>query len=389
MEQNNEKQLTKYDRKLLAKEAAVKREKRNQKLYALAAAAIVLVILALIILVPMTKRKKELSEYIKVNDTSISKLEFNYYKTNVINNYASILPYLLDTSVPYDQQIYNKENGMTWDDFFNNQAAQAILENKATIADAKATNFTYDITESYNTYLSSMQTAAASAGMKLDTYLASIFGSAASEKTLKSIVEDDLLSYAYYDHLTEQMTPSDEEVQATYDEDPSLYDSVDYHMMSFSAEVMEGAAEEEVSAAMGVANAKAQEMLDRLNAGEDFEALCAEYAPADEKADYEDTETEHSLKTNLLKSNSSLSYTDWLFEDRTEGDTTLYTDEENSTVYVLKFDKRYMGENVLSDIKSDATQTAVAEYISALTEKLTLSDPNGYLPFFVSETIAE
>ncbi|MBQ9766861.1 MAG: hypothetical protein IJW37_01980 [Lachnospiraceae bacterium] len=382
MAQNNEKQLTNYDRKRLAKEEAAKREKKKQIITVAVAIAIVVAIVALIVLVPLAKKRKALGEYIRVNDVSISQLEFTYYKTSVINNYSSFLPYLgLDTSVSLDQQIYDEETGMTWNDFFDQQAVISIRENKAMVADAAAKGLTFDITEDYNAYLESMKTAAETAGMKLDNYLVSLFGNSASEKNLKPIVEDDLTSLAYYNHLVAESAPTDEEAQAKYDEDPSQYDSVDYRMLDFAADVTEESTEEEISAAMEAVTAKAQEMLDKLNAGEDFETLCAEYAPEDERADYEDTETDHSLRTNLTKSTSYLSYTDWLFEDQEEGATTLYTDEENNTVYVLKFEKRYMGDTVLDDIKQTLTYDAVTEYINTISEDYTVTDPKGNLTF--------
>ena len=386
MAQNNEKQLTKYERKRLAKEEAAKREQKKQLITVVAAIAIIASIVALIVLVPLAKKRKALGEYIRVNDVSISQLEFNYYKTNVFNNYSSFLPYLgLDTSVALDQQIYDAETGMTWNDFFDQQAIISIRENKAMVADAAAKGLTFDISEDYASYLASMKTAAETAGMSLNNYLVSLFGNAASEKNLKPIVEDDLTSLAYYNHLVAESAPTDEEAQAEYDENPDLYDSVDYRMLDFVADVAEDAGEDVVSAALETVTAKAQEMLDRLNAGEDFETLCAEFAPEDERADYADTETDHSLRTNLTQSNSYLSYTEWLFEDLKEGDTTLYTDEDNNTVYVLKFEKRYMGDTVLDDIKQTLTYDAVTEYINTISKDYTVTDPKDNISFSLED----
>lgn len=385
MEQNKEKQLTKYDRKRLAKEAAIKREKRNQKLYAITAIAIVAVLIALLIFVPIMKRKQALREYIRVNDISVSQLEFNYYKSSVLNSYSQFLPYLgLDTSTPYDQQIYDANSGMTWDDFFDQQAAVSVRENKAMISEAAAKGLTFDITDDYNEYLESMQSAAATAGVKLDEYLVSLFGTSASEKTLEPIVKDDMTALAYYNYMKEELAATEEEAQETYDKDPAAYDSVDYRMLDFVADVTEDSTEEEISAAMEAITAKAQEMYNRLEAGEDFETLCAEYAPEDERADYEDTETDHSLRTNLTKSNSYLSYTDWLFEDRKEGDLTLYTDENNNTVYLLRFEQRYMGETVLESIKETLTYNAVTDYVNTISENYVV-DPKGHLAFWTEE----
>jgi len=386
MTQNTEKHLTKYDRKRLAKEAAAKREKRNQIITIAAVIAVIAAIVALLVLVPLFRRNKAFSEYIRVNDVSVSQLEFNYYKGNIVNGYSAILPYYgVDTSVPYDQQIFDAESGLTWDDYFDQLATDSIRVTKAVLSDVTANGLTFDISKEYNARIASMKAEASAAGIKFDNYLFSLYGNAASEKTIKPFIEEELIYSAYYDYLTEKFTPTDEEAQAKYDENPDQYDSVDYRVLSFKADVMENASEEEVSAAMDTVLASAKEMLDKVNAGGDFETLCAEYAPEAQRANYEDTETDYSLVTNLTLDASSHAYKDWLFEDRETGDTTLYTDEESNTVYVLKFEKRYTDEKILETIKSNTAMDAVSAHIDTLMENFIVSDPKGNLPFLTKE----
>lgn len=386
MEQNNEKHLTKYDRKRLAKEAAAKREKRNKTISLVAVVAVIVVIIALIVLIPLGKRKKSLGEYIRINDTSVSQLEFNYHKASIFNNYYQILPYYgVDTSVSLDEQIYDAETGMTWNEFFDQRAVSAIQEYKALVSDAEAKGLTFDITEDYNAFVESMQAAADTVGMSLQAYYTAQFGTTANEKMLKPIVETELTALAYYNYLVAESTATDEEAQAAYDEDPDQYDSIDYRVLAFEADVTSASTEDEIAAAMEETTAKAQEMLDRVNAGEDFETLCAEYAPEDDRLDYEDTETDYSLQTDLTLNTSYHAYTDWLFEDRAEGDTTLYTEEDYNTVYALKFEKRYMGDTVMDTIKENLSYEKVDEYIDTLLESYIISDPHGNLSFSLED----
>lgn len=382
MEQNNEKNMTKYDRKRLAKAEAAKREKKKQTITIFATIAIVLCIAAILIIVPIANSRKGLKEYIRIGDTSVSQLEFNYYKMNVLNTYFDLLPYFgVDTSLPYEFQMYDEETGMTWDDFFEQQAVVSLRENKALVADADAKGLTFDITAEYNDYLASSKASADEAGMSLKNYLLSMFGTSASEKNLEPIVKDDLLAFAYYEQLTGTMAPTDEEIQAEYDANPDNYDSVDYRVLDFPADITDESTEEEIAAALKEAEKKAQEMLDKVNAGEDFETLCATYAREDLRDDFADTETDRSLTTNVTKNISPSSYGEWLFEDHKDGETTLFTDEENYVCHVIKFEKRYKGESVPDTIKTTLTNTAVSDYINSLSKNYTIDDPNGYIAF--------
>lgn len=384
MEQNTEKKLTKYDRKLLARQAAEKREKRNRIISITALAAVVACIIGVAVLVPVMKRRKALGEYMKVNDISISQLEFNYYRASILSTYSQFFPYIgVDTSIPLSEQVYDLQKGLSWADFLDQQAAVSARENKAMLHDITTQGLTFDVAEKYNTYISNMKAAATTAGMSYGKYLTAQFGTAATEKNLAPIIKDDLMVTAYYDYLTkEKFAATDEDAQKEYDENKKKYDSVDYRVLEFAADVTKESSEEEIAAAMKVAKERAQEMTDKLKAGSDFETLCAEYAPEDKRADYADPETDKSLVTGATSTSSFASYTDWLFEDaRTEGETTLYTDEEKNTCFVLRFEKRYLGDKVMENIKQTLTNDATSEYISKLSEEYVISDPHGHLKY--------
>ncbi|MCH5273577.1 MAG: hypothetical protein J1E35_07875 [Lachnospiraceae bacterium] len=384
MEQNTEKKLTKYDRKILARQAAAKREQRNRIISMIAVAAVVVCIVAVVVLVPIMRRRKALREYMKINDISVSQLEFSYYKYGILNSYAQFLPYLgLDTSVPFDQQIYDSQTGMTWNDFFEQQAAISVRETKAMINDITKRGLTFDVTEDYDIYMAAMRESAAEASMSLNKYLSSSLGVSATEKSLEPIIKEDLTALAYYSYLSgEELAATDEDAQKEYDENKNDYDSVDYRVLEFAADVTAESTEDEIAAAMEAAAKRAQEMLDKLKAGEDFETLCASYAPEDKREDYADSETDKSLVTGATTTSSFSSYTEWLFEEeRTEGESTLFTDEDRNTCYVLLFEKRYLADTVMDNIKQTLTYNAVTDYISTLTGDYIITDPHGNLGF--------
>ncbi len=377
--ENNEKKLTNYDRKRLAREEAAKQEKKKNILSIVATVAIVVCIVAVLIVVPVLKSKAKFKEYFKINNESVSELEFNFYRTNLINNY---LPYLGMTAEDLEATVIDAEKGTTWGDIFTENAVNTIKQNKALIADAKAKDFEYDVDADYKTHMEGFKAQAELTGMSTSEYLNTLFG--ANEKELKNIIKDQLLATAYSEYLYEQKQATDEDAKAEYDANKNKYDSVDYRVLGIEAEYDAEATDEEIEAAKKAAKEKADEMLTKVKAGEDFETLCGTYAAEDMRAVYADTATDSSLKTGgtLEALEYSLSpYSEWLFDSvRAEGDSHIYHDEENEVYYVLLFQKRYMGENVLESIKGELTQGAVDDYVAEISKDYTISDPKDNLP---------
>ncbi|MBQ8547947.1 MAG: peptidylprolyl isomerase, partial [Lachnospiraceae bacterium] len=152
-------------------------------------------------------------------------------------------------------------------------------------------------------------------------------------------------------------------------------------VLDIPAMYAEDASEADIETAKAAAKKQADEMLAKVKAGEDFETLCATYATEDKRAVYADSETDTSLVTGETSYYSFSPYSKWLFDSaRTEGEADIYFDEESNVYYVLLFQKRYMGENVLASIKDDLTYTAVIDYITEISASYTISDPEDNLP---------
>lgn len=384
MEQNNEKNLTKYDRKVKAREAAAKKSNRKATLSIVAAIAVVVGIIVLLFVLPAIKKavqKKEAkAEYFQINGESVSTLEFNFHKTNLINSNVTLLSYLGISSMDaLTTTVYDEETGMTWDEFFNEKAALSIKENRAMLADAKAKGVSLNVDEEYDTYIAEIEKEATAASVTVDSYMTSMYGG--TEKDLRNIIKDNLRSVAYTEHLYETMAATKEEAQAEYDAKKKDYDSVDYRLLAFPADITSDATEEEVATAMANAKAKAQEMYDKLSKGEDFETLCITYAPEDKRTDYADSETDKSLYKGVTFYSSSAPYMDWLFEDgRAKSDINLITDEDANSHFVVMFESRYMGDTVLDTITQSLTYNAVDKYITTISESYTITDPKDHFP---------
>lgn len=322
-------------------------------------------------------------EYFKINDISVSELKFNYYKTNVENAYAQYFPYIgVDTSKPFSEQIYDEETGMSWEDFFIWQAAESLRQNIALAEEAAAKGITIDVEDDYKNYMDALDSYAAAEGIAADDYLADMFGEGATVEALEPIVKEEIAAFAYYTHLTEITSVTEEEVTNEYNTNRNYYDSVDYHMLDISAGLSEGATEEEIETAMAVAEQKAREMLDKVKAGEDFRQLCLTYASEETRQYYEDTEVDNSFCLGVGMMMAPYPIADWLFHaDRKPGESDVIVSKENQTCFVVKFEKRYQRENALEEIKTSLTEQAVFDYVEELMKKYTLNDPEGKVKY--------
>lgn len=396
MEENKqEKKQTSYDRKMQSKKQEQKKDKSSYYASLIIIVLSVLVIAVIAVISILNKKKEkdaDLKEYIKINNESVSKLEFNYYKNGVVNSFAStyqqILPYIgLDFSGNWESTVFDESTGETWSDYFDTMTANAILENKALLADMKAKGVTLDTADNVANFMAGLASTATAGNVTVKEYMQQLYGPAATEKRIRPFVEDEITASMYYAQLTEQTEVSDEAVQAEYDSNPVKYDSVDYHVLGIPASYSEGASEDEISKAMETVIARANEMLEKVNAGEDFEDLCIKYAPLTKQTEYADGSTELSLETitDLTPNDSYVGYSSWLFStDRKQGDSEVYVDEENHVAWVLKYERRYYDDSTKTSIRNNLIAAQVNEYVDNLLSVYTVSDPEKHLKFYTA-----
>lgn len=376
-----EKVMTKYDRKMEKRRKEQEKEAKAQKRMRICGTVILVCIAALIIgsiAASVVKRYRTFNgTYIKVGEHELTKLEYDYYYTSVINNYLSgnsyFLSYMgLDTTKDYADQPYYGDENMTWKDAFDEMTVSQIQEVKALADEAKANSFTYDEAAKYESFLENLKTNAESAGISESEYYKEVYGEYATESRVEGFVKETLLAYAYYEKLQGDFAPSQEEIDTYYAENKMNYDTVSYRSFSFgSADVTSESEEADRIAKVEELQKTAEEFKTRLEAGEDFNALCAEYTEDEElKASYEDTEADYSLNADASYSSVSYAYSDWLFDEaRTAGEITVIPDESSATCYVVKFESRNKDEETVNTSISDtlANQKAT-EYISGVVE---------------------
>lgn len=399
VKKESEKVMTKYEKKQAARMAQQKKDEKSAKLTKLVFALVCVCIVAAIafsIGSSVIRRQNAINgTYVKIGEHEVSKVEYDFCYNTVINNYlnmySSILPYMgLDTSKDFADQQYDESK--SWKDAFDEMTVEQLKQVKALVDDSKAQGFTYDVAEDYKKFQDSLESAATEAGVSVKEYYKNNYGEYATEARLEPFEKESLLAAAYFQELLEKNKPSDEEITAYYEENKDDYDLIDYRSFTFSATVGEDAGEEEKTAAMEVVKASAEEMQAKREAGEDFEALCVQYATGDNKAAYEDAETEQSLTEGAQKSSVSYVYADWLFsEERKEGDITVISDEASNQYHVVEFVSRSFDESSNTSISDTLSQSKTGEYVDQLSQAYDITDVAGKLKYLTipEETVSD
>lgn len=381
------KPVTRYDEKMERRKAQAKKEARDDKILGLTGIVVALLIAGVIIAAIassfINKNKATKDTYVKVGQHEITKLEYNYYYNITVNNYlnmySSILPYMgLDTTRNYADQAYSET--MSWKDAFDQMTVSQIQQTKSAVDDAKANGFTPDLNQQYEEFRTSMAEAIKTTGMSEAQYYKASFGSFATKVNMEPYIKDQLMVEAYYDELMEKNKPSEEEITAQYESNKKDYDKLTYRSFAFTADLAEDAAADQIEAAMKELKVQADKMTLRRTAGEDFKALSLEYAKDEDKATYENAETDASLTEKAGYLSVSTIYHDWLFdESRVAGEITVVEDESSRGYYVVEFVERAYDETTSSTISDTIANQKASEYMTALAESYEVVDVAGDL----------
>ena len=366
IEEQKEKAVTKYDLKMQKRAEEKARAKKEKQVSLITSILIVAALVCFMASFPIRSYLTVHGTYVKVAGENISRLEFDYNYTMALNNYmnqyGTYLSYMgLDLTGDLSTQMYS--DSLTFKDFFEKMAVENIIQTKALKAEAKAAGFTYDATKDYEDYLNYVSQAAEAAGMTEKQFVQENFGAYATTSRLKPIVMENLESSAYYDSVSDEKMPSDEDAENYYAENKDSYDSIDYRMTVINAELPTEPTDlaDKTEDTTTTDNTTGSTSTDSTTGTDTttYEPSEAEIAYAMEQAKAEaDTALKSIAKDGELKENakrtSLASVTrEWLFdESRKAGDTTVIEDETNNRYYVLAFEKRYLDETPTVDVRA-------------------------------------
>lgn len=466
-EEQSDKVVTRYDRKMEKRKKEEEKERRSWKRFKIVSIVILAAVAVSIVFSIGTSfynRYTVLNQtYFQVGDHDITRLEYNYYFNNVYSNYLSMYgSYVsmmgLDTTVDLDEQTYPGNKNMTWKDYFDQSAVEQIQQIKAMADEARENGFEYDSSEDMASYETEIAAQAESASVSESEYYALMYGDYATPSRIETFVEENLLASAYYNHLVEENQPADDEITAYYEENKNSYDTVTYRSFYFevdtsageetgseettaaetttaaeettveettldtaeetaeettaaeettveetttgaeetaaeettaaeaetetASEEETGMTDEEIAAAMDELKVQADEMAARLEAGEDFEDLCVEYASEDQKENY-GGEEDGSLTEEGSYFGAPSVAADWLFdESRQEGDITVLESESLNRYYVVQFISRQNDEETTNEsIGNLLASQVVSEYVTEIAQEYTVTDVAGDLHY--------
>lgn len=373
-QEKQEKVVTRYDQKLQRRAEEKKKAEREKRMSTIGGIVIVAALACLVASFPIRTWLTVNGTYIKVGGEGISKLEFDYNYNIVKNNYIAQNSYYLsmfglDLSGDLSRQMYS--DSMSWQDFFEQMAVDSIANDMAMRDQAKAAGFTCDVTEDYKKYQENFKSAAAEAGVTEKEYYKQCYGPYATASRIKSLICESLETTAYYEQLTEEKAPGEEEIVSYYEENSDSYDSVDYRLTTVNAELP----------------TEPTELADPVEPKEEAKSEGSDteeaYQPSEAEIDFAMTQArkeaegiletiskEGELRENVLRSSVVSQLRDWMFDsERKPGDRTIVENETSHLYYVAEFVKRYRDETPSKDARIIIVDSDAAVREGAILEE--------------------
>ncbi len=358
--------------KLAADKAAEAKKKSLKKVRNIIIAVVVVLVIAAIFVINSNLFYTGMSA-VEVNGTKYTAAEVSYLYRTLYSNYLSQISSAaqqygvetseyaqmmgLDTSKALDKQEYPYgEIGMTWADYFRNQALDSLRSMTMHKDKAEAEGFALtqeeldDLDKDLNIY---EYYASVGGYSDLNQYLAAQFGKGVTMDTVRKMAQLSLLSSKYAQNKQDSFTYSDEELDAWYAEHRDEYDMIAYRQTFFSSAAASDATEEEKAKAMEEAKTNAETLMGMVTDEESFERLAAgqegrEPAP------------EESGRSHAMGKNLSTYYKDWLLDEaRKPGDMEVL--EGYSGYYVVYFAGRDDNSYAMQQVRHILVKAAATD----------------------------
>ena len=139
-----------------------------------------------------------------------------------INYYGSYVSYMgLDTKTHLDEQIYNEKTGMTWEQYFLEDAFYTWQHYQSIVNAAEEAN--YQLPEEYREHLDGLKGTLQADAEKngydsLDELLQRDLGCTATFESYYKYMEYFFIGNLYFEEMTKELTASEEEIEAYFKE---------------------------------------------------------------------------------------------------------------------------------------------------------------------------
>lgn len=301
---------------------------------------------------------------VTVGDHKLTPAEMNYYYMDAIQgNYIS---YMVDNTKPLDKQAYTGSDateGMTWADYVLDIAVKTARNTYAVYDEAIANGYTLSEEEQaqLDTAINNMDAYASIYGFSsASALLRANYGVGCNVSTYRHYLEVQQVAQSYYNKYVEDLTYTQEEIDAEAAENPTDYTSYTYryHLVK-TADYYETDAEEHTDEETEAAKAAAKEVADKLAADakgneelfkSSVAALTAPEATEPTEPDEDvaigadnggeaepvEEEADTTLNEGILKSRIPTDLQEWVTDaSRTAGETT--TVETSTGYYVAMY----------------------------------------------------
>jgi len=346
--------------KMTEKQLAAQKEAKKTSLYTTAFVVVMVAILVIAVFVGVRQTittggiREKNTTALTVGEHEINNVEMNYFFMDAVNdfysNYGSYAAMFgLDLTKPLNEQFADEEAGLTWADDFMTSAKDnaASIYAMADAAEAAGFTLTEADKEALEENMASLELYATMYGFSdADAYLKAMYGNGASKKTYAAYCEKQALASAYYSHYAETLTYEEADLRAAEAENFNAYSSFSYNSYYLAASrFLTGGttdadgnttySDEENAAAA----AAAKEAAEALAAADIKNAADLDAAIAALEIN-KDTEAASTANNDVLYSNISSVYRDWLAGSRKAGDVSCFENKTGDTVsgyYVVMF----------------------------------------------------
>ena len=299
------------------------------------------------------------------------------------NNYSSYFgSFGLDMTLPLDQQV--SPHGNTWQQQFLAMALNSWQQNRSMsdLAQKEGIALSEEKEAEMDELLSTMDQQATDGGFEsVDEMLAHNFGPGCTAADYENYVRDYYLSSEYYDAKVADLNPTDEEIEAYFDENSAGYaemglekttKTVNVRHILIAPKKAEGS--DEISeSAWKACQSLAQGILDDWAEGEKTEASFA--ALANEHSTDGGSNTNGGLYENVCVGDMVEEFNDWCFDEvRKVGDTGLVKTKFGYHIMYFSGESFIWPDTAKSDLLYELEAEVVDEAIAQYTTEINYNE---------------
>lgn len=305
-----------------------------------------------------------------VQNNKVSKAEFQYYLNNSMQTlYLQLGIYTGQDYYTFMNSAYG-EGTQTWYDVAKSQALSQAVQIEYLLQEAKKEGFKVDpkeISDEWSKFESDIKAYAANNNLSVQDYYKQVYG--INQNQLKEIIKNMYIAQKYMEAKIDAIVVDEAELASYYEENKTTFDynSVRHILITCEEDAEESVVNEKSKAA--------QDILDRVNKGEDFSELARQYS--------EDEGSKDSGGVIEVQQNGMMvpEFEEWAFSHKV-GETGIVKTQYGFHVMILDSinnNLEQVRDRVVDAYKSDRFQTSVNEILNSDSYNIKLEE--GYYEF--------